>query len=258
MMLACHVHLGAKNLDQHMVKYVHKTRSDGVNIINVAKTWEKLMLAARVIVAVENAQDVAVISSVEYGHRAVIKFAHFTGAKQFSGRFMPGTFTNQIQKVYCEPRLIIVSDPTADHQAVTEASYANIPVIAFCDTDSPLKYVDIAIPANLKSKQSMAIMFWLLTREVLRLRGSIGRRAWDIKPDLFLHKEEDDEGQQKQKDHRGGGDNDQAQSSDKVQSTREGGIGSGGGGGGDQHTAVAREEDVKLFGASEETSFLDK
>jgi len=191
MMLACNVHLGAKNLDQNMAKYVHKTRQDGVNIINILKTWEKLVLAARVIVAIENSQDVAVISSVEYGHRAVIKFAHFTGARQFSGRFMPGSFTNPIQKVFCEPRIVICSDPTADHQAVTEASYANIPVIAFCDTDSPLKYVDVVIPCNLKSKQSVALMFWMLSREILRMRGSIGRRAWDIKPDLFLHKEEE-------------------------------------------------------------------
>lgn len=49
-----------------------------------------------------------------------------------------GAFTNQIQKGFEEPRLLIVTDPRTDHQSIKEAAYMNIPVIAFCDTDSDL------------------------------------------------------------------------------------------------------------------------
>jgi len=100
--------------------------------------------------------------------------------------------TNQNTKKFQEPRLLIVADPKSDRQAVVEASYVNIPTIAFCDTDSSLQYVDVAIPCNNRSTQSISMVFWLLAREVRILRGQLGKSEdWDVMVDLFFYKELD-------------------------------------------------------------------
>ncbi|KAK5640932.1 hypothetical protein RI129_009479 [Pyrocoelia pectoralis] len=189
-MLAACTHVGTTNVDFQMEQYVYKRKGDGVHIINLRRTWEKLLLAARAIVAIEHPSEVFAISCRPYGQRAVLKFAAHTGATPIAGRFTPGAFTNQIQAAFREPRLLIITDPACDHQPVTEASYVNIPVIAFCNTDSPLRFVDIAIPCNNKAPHSIGLMWWLLAREVLRLKGQIAREGkWDIVVDLYFYRE---------------------------------------------------------------------
>jgi small subunit ribosomal protein SAe len=96
--------------------------------------------------------------------------------------------TNQNTKIFVEPRLLILTDPRIDYNALVESSYVNIPIIALCNTDNSLGYVDCAIPCNNRSKKSLAMIFWLLTREVLRLKGELTDQAFDVLPDLFMYR----------------------------------------------------------------------
>lgn len=210
--LACQTHVGANNVDYQMEQYVYKRRNDGVHVINLRRTWEKIVLAARAIAAIENPADICIISARPYGQRAILKFAHHTGATAIAGRFTPGTFTNQIQKAFKEPRLLVITDPRTDHQAVTEASYVNIPVIALCNTDSPMKLVDIAIPCNNKGIRSVGLLWWMLAREVLMIRGKINRATGfmledkEIMPDLYFYRDPEEAEKEEQVADRSGRD----------------------------------------------------
>lgn len=128
------------------------------------------------------------VSGRLYGQRAVYKFGQYTKSVAVTGRWTPGMLTNQNTKKFVEPRLLILTDPRIDYNALIESSYVNIPIIALCNTDNNLQYVDCAIPCNNRSKKSLAMIFWLLTREVLSIKGELQDGQFNELPDLFMYR----------------------------------------------------------------------
>jgi small subunit ribosomal protein S2 len=168
--LSSGIHIGSMVKTKHMEQFIYKVRSDGVNIINMLKIMERIQIAAKFL-ARYTPSDVYVVSSRVHARKPILKFCEVTGFKPIVGRFLPGTFTNPSLATYVEPKVVLVADPRADEQAVTEASKVGIPVVSLVDTDNSLSNVDLAIPCNNKGRKALAMVFWLLAREVLRAGG---------------------------------------------------------------------------------------
>ena len=134
-----------------------------------------------------NSRAIVVVGARQYAQKPIITFCGAIGATPLAGRFIPGTFTNPRLPQYTEPELVLITDPRADYQSVKETAKIRIPTIALVDTDNSLSFIDLAIPANNKGRQSLALVFWLLTREVLKERGELTPDTeFSLRPEDFV------------------------------------------------------------------------
>jgi small subunit ribosomal protein S2 len=171
--LTCGVHIGTKQKSKDMEPYVYKVRDDGLRILNVNMTSEKVVEASQFLKDFDP-KDVLVVSARQYGWKPAKKFAESCGFECIAGRFTPGRLTNPEMRFFIEPKVIVLTDPAADAQAFREATNISIPVIAMCDSNNLTTNVDIVIPGNNKGRRSLALIYWLLSREILRIRGELG------------------------------------------------------------------------------------
>ena len=166
------VHIGTKIRTSDMREYIFKRRDDGLYILDLRKSSEKLMHAAKII-SKYKPEEVVVVASRVYSSNPASKFAELTGVGLIRGRFVPGTMTNMTVKGFMEPKLLLVCDPKGEHEALVESARNGVPVIGLCDTDNETKFVDIVIPINNKGKRSLALIFYILSREVMMSQGKI-------------------------------------------------------------------------------------
>ncbi|ASJ11867.1 30S ribosomal protein S2 [Thermococcus thioreducens] len=173
--LAAGVHIGTQQKTQDMKKFIYRVRQDGLYVLDVRKTDERLRIAGKFLAKFDPANILAVSVRL-YGQKPVKKFGDVTGARAIPGRFLPGTMTNPQVKNFMEPDVLIVTDPRADHQAMKEAIEIGIPIVALVDTENFLSYVDVAIPTNNKGRKALALIYWILAREILYNRKEIESR----------------------------------------------------------------------------------
>ncbi len=182
--LSTGIRVGTQVKTKFMKPYITKASPEGLYIIDLDITLERIKISAKFINRV-GIEKVIVCSGREYANTPIEKFCEITGAIEMLGRFMPGTLTNPSLPYYIEPKLLLISDPQVDSQAITEATNAGIPVIGVSNTDNITSKVDLVIPANNRGRKSLATIYWLLAREILIERG-------ELKEDESLKYEIDD------------------------------------------------------------------
>jgi len=183
--LATGIHIGMRMKIKPMERYIYKIRQDKLAVFDIAKIDAQIRLAASFLSRYKP-EDIMVVSRKRVGHKPVIKFAELTGSKVVFGRFMPGTLTNPNYENYTEPKVLVVTDPFADRQAVVEAYKANIPVVGLCGTYNETRYLDLIVPLNNKGRKSVALLYWILARELLKAWGKIkSDDEMKVKPEDF-------------------------------------------------------------------------
>jgi len=168
--LAAGVHIGTQQKSRDMKEFIYRVRGDGLYILDIQATDERIKTAAKFLSQYDPGR-ILVVTSRQYGQYPAKKFAETIGGMAVIGRFIPGMLTNQRLNKYIEPDVVVVTDPIGDAQAVTEAVQTGLPIVALCDTNNMTKFVDIVIPTNNKGRKALSMVYYLLTKELLRLRG---------------------------------------------------------------------------------------
>ncbi len=166
------VHIGTRQKTADIKDFIYKIRNDGLYIIDVKKTDQKIKSASKFLAKFDPSK-ILIVSVRQYGQKPIKKFAENTGISVLDGRFRPGTLTNPNSQGYFEPELLFVTDPLTDAQALHEAKNIGIPVVGLCDTNNDTKYLDLAIPTNNKGRRALALVYWLLTRALMKEQGKI-------------------------------------------------------------------------------------
>jgi small subunit ribosomal protein S2 len=169
--LGAGVHIGTQQKTKDMERFIHRVRTDGLYVLDVSMTDERIRTAADFLANYEP-QQILVASSRQYGRFPAEKFAEAVGARARTGRFIPGTLTNPKYDGYIEPDVVVVTDPIGDSQAVKEAITVGIPVIAMCDSNNTTSNVDLVVPTNNKGRKALSVVYWLLANETLDRRGA--------------------------------------------------------------------------------------
>ncbi len=168
--LTAGIHIGMKSCSKYMKKFVYKTREDGLSVFNLEEVDNRISVAAKFL---SRFKKIMVVSHKSVGDQAAKKFSDVIGAKAAIGRFSPGTLTNPSYRDFYEPDVVLITDPLIDSQAVIEAKKRRVPIAALCDTPHEGTDIDMIIPVNNNGKKALALTFYILTREMLKIKGSI-------------------------------------------------------------------------------------
>ena len=170
--LATGIRVGTQVKTKFMKSFITTASPEGLYMLDLDITLEKIKTAAKFINRV-GTDNLIVCTGRRYAETPIEKFCEMLGSKKLLGRFMPGTLTNPSLPYYIEPKLVFISDPQVDEQAITEATNAGIPVIGIANTDNITSKLDVIIPANNRGRKALATVYWLLVRQILIERGEL-------------------------------------------------------------------------------------
>ena len=180
------LHIGTKFKTKYMDSFIYKIRPDGLAVLNIQAINKRIEVACAFLSQYEP-DDILVVGKRENGWKAMKLFSQVTGIRCYSGRYHPGIMTNPELEDFLEAKVIIVTDPWPDKDAVRDAVSTGAAVIAMCDTNNESNYIDLVVPCNNKGKKSLGLFFYILAREYMKGKGMIkSEKEMKVSIDKFM------------------------------------------------------------------------
>ena len=170
------VHIGTRIKTKDMKRYIAKIRRDGLAIIDITKTDEKLKVVSRLLSRYEP-NEILIVGRRETAKKPLQMVNKYTKILTYPGRYPPGLLTNVSLKDFVDVEVVIVTDPILDKNALLDAYRTGKIIVGLVDTNNTLRYIDLAIPCNNRGAKSLALIYYLLAREYLRNRGIIPKKG---------------------------------------------------------------------------------
>jgi len=180
------LHIGTKFRTKYMSQFIYKIRPDGLAVLNIQKINERIKTAVNFLCRF-NKEDILIVGRRENGWDAIKLFTKLTGIRSFPGRYQPGLLTNPNLENFIEAKVLVVTDPWPDKNAVSDAIKLGMPIVALCDTNNESNFIDLVVPCNNKGKKSLGLFFWIFAKEFLKTKGLIkSEDEMSIKLDKFI------------------------------------------------------------------------
>ena len=164
------IHIGTKFRTKYMETFIYKTRPDGLSVLNVQEIDKRIKIAGKFL-AKYAPEDIIVVARRENAWKPAKLMGKYTGVRVYAGRYRPGTLTNSKLDTFTEGKVLLATDAWPDRNAVKDGKSVGMVVVALCDTNNESNDIDLVVPCNNKGRQSLGLMYYLLTQEYMKERG---------------------------------------------------------------------------------------
>ena len=178
------VHIGSNMSNTYSKWFIQSSRNDGIKIIDIKKTDERLKILLNLLLN-EDLNKMLLIGKKKNVKKAASLFSKLTGIETYTKRYLPGNLSNTDLKNFSEYKIVILCDPSADKNILNESFENGSFIASFCDTKHVSSKIDLVVPINTSGEKSLALAFYLLTKNYLVKKKIINEKDFKYSIDDF-------------------------------------------------------------------------
>jgi small subunit ribosomal protein S2 len=159
--------IGANANNKEFERFVFKKIPNKFTILNIKLIDERIKLAAKFLNGYKR-KNILLVSTLDSAYYPVYNFSKLMGISVNFGRYLAGSLTNISYKNFFEPKVLLITDPKSNRRAINDAKKINIPIVGITNTDNSTSFIDLIIPGNNKSGNSIGLILFLLAMNMAK------------------------------------------------------------------------------------------